>query len=36
MTLTSWLSRQNLSSDKPLSENDLTGPYMAGSMVFYN
>ena len=36
MTLTSWLSRQNLSSDKPLSENDLTGPNMAGSMVFYN
>ena len=36
MTLTSWLSRQNLSSDEPLSENDLTGPNMAGSMVFYN
>ena len=36
MTLTSWLSRQNLSSDEPLSESDLTGPNMAGSMVFYN
>ena len=36
MTLTSWLSRQNLSSDEPLSENDLSGPNMAGSMVFYN
>ncbi len=36
MTLTSWLPRQNLSSDEPLSENDLTGPNMAGSMVFYN
>ena len=36
MTLTSWLSRQNLSRDEPLNENDLSGPNMAGAMVFYN
>ena len=36
MALTSRLSQQNLDSNEPLSEEDLSGPNMAGSMVFYN
>ena len=36
MTLTSWLNRRSLGSNQYLSEEDLTGPNMAGSMVFYN
>ena len=36
MTLTSWLNRKSLGSNQYLSEEDLTGPNMAGSMVFYN
>ena len=36
MTLTSWLSKQRLGSDEYLSEEDLSDPNMAGSMVFYN
>ena len=36
MTLTSWLNRKSLGSNQYLSEEELTGPNMAGSMVFYN
>ena len=36
MTLTSWLSKKRLGSGGYLSEEDLSGPNMAGSMVFYN
>ena len=36
MALTSRLSQQNLESNEPLKEEDLSGPNMAGSMVFYN
>ena len=36
MALTSRLSQQNLDSNEPLKEEDLSGPNMAGSMVFYN
>ena len=36
MAITSRQSRQKLESDEAMSEEDLSGPNMAGSMVFYN
>lgn len=36
MAITSRQSRQKLESDAAMSEEDLSGPNMAGSMVFYN